>query len=101
MIIIQNLKKEIAIFPYDFRVDRASSVGNPFIMKVEKDRDSVCDKYEIWFYESLEKPEVKNYLDKIREAYLKYGTVRLFCWCAPKRCHAETIKKYFEEKIGS
>ena len=30
----------------------------------------------------------------------EFGKVRLFCWCAPKRCHGETIKKWLIEKYG-
>jgi len=100
MIEICNLRKEKAIFPYDFRVDRFSVIGNPFMMGNEKDRDFVCNKYEIWFYENVKKPEIQDYLNKMHKAYFEFGAIRLFCWCTPKRCHAETIKRYLEEKIG-
>ena len=28
----------------------------------------------------------------------EYGKLELFCWCFPKRCHAESIKKYPDEE---
>ena len=27
------------------------------------------------------------------DLYRKYGTLLLMCWCAPRRCHGETIQK--------
>lgn len=83
-----------------FPVDRSSPVGNPFFMKNESQRDSVCDKYEEYFHNMVEERVNKpfmEYLDKIHQAYLNDEAIVLLCWCAPKRCHAETIKKYIEK----
>lgn len=81
------------------RVDRASIVGNPFYMKSEADRDFVCDKYEEYFKSQM-KSNVKfrNYVNRIIEI-AKTQDVALACWCAPKRCHSETIKRYVESKL--
>lgn len=71
-------------------VGRPTIFGNPYEMKSEKDRDRVCDLYEIharkmmnsvWFVEELKKLKGKD----------------LVCWCYPKRCHAETLIKLCEE----
>lgn len=86
---------------WDFRVDRASPVGNPFYMRDESERDTVCEKYETYFYEQLEKNNVKfiEYLQMMLRALKQYGKLNLYCWCAPKRCHAETIKRWLENQI--
>ena len=35
-------------------------------------------------------------LERLKKLHVEYGKLRLFCWCAPKRCHAETIKQFLE-----
>jgi hypothetical protein len=83
------------------KVDRSSSVGNPFYMASEGKRDEVCDQYEEWFKEMMTDDfhaGAKNYIKQII-AFAKIQDVALGCWCAPKRCHAETIKAYVESHI--
>lgn len=97
-IIIKNLRKEKPKYPWDIRVDRSSPLGNPFAMTSEKDRDLVCNKYEVWFYNVNTKAQIQNELNRLKEILSKYGKLNLFCWCSPKRCHAETIKEYLLEE---
>jgi hypothetical protein len=81
------------------RVDRASVVGNPFYAKSEADRDAVCDKYEEYFKSQMQSnSKFQNYVNRIIEIARKEN-VALACWCAPKRCHSETIKRYVESKL--
>lgn len=40
----------------------------------------------------------KHELDRIIEL-AKNNDITLLCWCYPKRCHAETIKRYIESKL--
>ena len=96
MITIHNLRNEKPSAPYDFKVDRTSSLGNPFLMGNQYTRDDVCDYYEAWFYEN-NKQESKRFL-KLVKVYKEFGKLRLFCWCAPFRCHAETIRKAILEE---
>jgi hypothetical protein len=64
------------------RVDRGTPWGNPFIMRFESERDYVCDLYEQYAQWRLTvEPE---WLHPLRGK-------DLVCWCAPKRCHAETL----------
>ncbi len=86
--------------PYEFRVDRASPVGNPFYMHNESERDLVCDSYEQYFYKQLHSEQFMNYLQKILSAARTYGKVYLYCWCAPKRCHAETIRNWLYTQLN-
>jgi len=87
-------------FEWEFRVDRMSPVGNPFYMNDESQRDIVCDKYESYFQTQLENnTHFKKYLQAMLNALKQYGKLYLYCWCAPKRCHAETIKRWLENQI--
>ena len=86
-----NLKISKPKYPYDVKVCRRMSIlGNPFVLDKESDRDLVCDLYEDWFKEQARvfKPEILRLLS----IYKEFGKLRLFCWCAPKRCHANTIR---------
>lgn len=77
-------------------VDRTSPVGNPFTMRSEEERNLVCDKYEKYFQLKVaDKTDIAfmQYLRNIWRAH-KQGPVALACWCAPKRCHAETIRNF-------
>ena len=96
---IMNLRKNKIEFEYDVRVDRYNKIlGNKFYMHTENERDLVCNKYKEWLFENIKKKnkEIINELNRIYNIYKKYNRLRLFCWCAPKRCHAETIKKVLE-----
>ena len=95
MITICNLRNERMKFEYDVIVDRASILGNIYYMYSEEQRDEVCDKYEEYFNKQVkENIKFKNELDRLINIYNKYGELRLFCWCYPRRCHAITIKNY-------
>lgn len=98
MITIHNLRNEKPHHPQDVRVDRSSSVlGNPFFMIDESHREEVCDKYDDWFEQATENPlsvDIQTELKRLSNLYKEYGQLRLFCWCAPKRCHAETIRHW-------
>lgn len=101
MIEICNLRKDSLLNAYDIRVDRASALGNPFRMSCEIEREEVCKKYEQWFYEQIASNNVA-FMNELRMLYIihkQYGKLRLFCWCYPKRCHAETIKRFLEKYI--
>lgn len=102
---IKNLRTEKPKDPWDFIVDRTSVLGNPFAMHGGITRKQVCENYEKWFYSRTCKNtaillpidyKVRNYLNEIWEAHKKYKVVNLFCWCIPKQCHAETVKRYIE-----
>lgn len=80
------------------RVDRQTVVGNPFFMKDESMRDTVCDKYEQYFNTHVQQAgKFKQYIDNIIEQS-KTKDIALGCWCYPKRCHAETILRYVQMK---
>jgi len=83
-----------------FLIDRRTPVGNPFVLYDEAQRDEVCKKYDVWFYEvGLRDPKVLDYLKQIKSHLDRYDKVTLLCWCIPKRCHGFTIKKWLEKPI--
>ena len=97
---IRNLRTMKPANAFDFRVDRTSPVGNPFYMRDESQRDEVCDRYETYFYEQLKSNTAfNNYLQMMLQAMKQYEKLNLYCWCAPKRCHAETIKAWLKNQI--
>ena len=69
-------------------VDRSSPWGNPYFMKTEAQRGEVCDKFEPYAVDRLKKEP--RWLDHLRDQ-------NLACWCAPKRCHAETLMRLANE----
>jgi hypothetical protein len=82
------------------KVDRTSPVGNPFYMKNEFMRDEVCNKYEKHFEKSMQNDI--RFIRFIRNIVqlAKTHDIALGCWCYPKRCHAETIKKFIENTLN-
>ena len=84
---------------YMVKLDRSNKVlGNKFIMQNESERNKVCDDYELWFYEQIarQNPEVRDELRKLFLIAKNNENIAFGCWCYPKRCHTETIKKYLE-----
>lgn len=103
MIEIMNLRYYKVTEHCDVRVDRSSPLGNKYDMEdYDGNRGLVCDLYKDWFEKTLKCPRespkfnkaFNTELGRLELIYKKYDKIRLFCWCAPKRCHAETIKEY-------
>lgn len=101
---IKNLRTEKPTEPYQVRIDRGHSIlSNPYYMHSEEERDEVCKKYSDYF--ALQVFHNESFTEALRTLYKiakRYGKLELFCWCAPKKCHGETIRnflmKYLEEK---
>src|SRR5574343_637450 len=84
---------------YDFYIGRGSVLGNPYPITDTDSRDSVCNKYEVWFEQNKDRPDVKEYLNKIL-AKARLGSVSLGCFCKPQRCHGDTIKQWLDQQLG-
>ncbi len=100
------------------KVDRSSVLGNPFRMCVDKDRECVCVLYDAYFNAMIDDdaaaldamdigderrtPEFRSrFMDKLASLVSIHERGRglvLYCWCAPRRCHADTIKRYVLSK---
>lgn len=96
-IVIRNLRNSKPSKPWHIRVDRQSIFGNPYPMRSEADRDRVCEWYEAYFTSSIiGNPNFVRGLEELHRIYMRYGKLELYCWCAPKRCHAETIVRHLK-----
>jgi Domain of unknown function (DUF4326) len=87
---VLNLRRPVVGVQY-MRVDRGTDWGNPFIMMdlTEQERQRVCDlfeRYAVWRLTTDPK-----WLDPLRRK-------NLACWCAPGRCHAETLLRLANER---
>lgn len=100
-ILILNLRKENMTAPWDVRIDRFSPLGNPFVITNFTSRSKVCRLYDDWFIEKVnsKNKRVMQELHKLLSLYIYHGILRLFCWCAPKQCHGETIKRWLVSEI--
>jgi hypothetical protein len=84
---------------WDMKADRSSPVGNPYEIGRDGNRDQVCDKYEREFERLRNIPFFEAYLQSLVRIYKRHGRLRLWCWCAPKRCHVETIKHWMVKQL--
>ena len=97
-ITIKNLRNEKPYQEWQVKIDRSSVLGNPFYMATENERNKVCEQYEKYFDEKIKNQDFKfiSELKRLKDLLNKYNRLELFCWCYPKRCHAEIIKQYLE-----
>ena len=89
-IVIVNLRKTRNCT----RVDRATVLGNPFVMSATQSRDQVCDLYITHLGESYRNigSPIHNAINALVTRYDNGEKLVLGCWCAPERCHAESIR---------
>ena len=87
-------KKQNGITVY---VGRPSTLGNPFAIGRDGSRAEVIEKYRAWLWQKMqEKGAVLNELYRLLGLGAVHGALNLECWCAPKPCHAEVIKRAME-----
>jgi hypothetical protein len=93
----------------DFYIGRGSPLGNPYTSIKDRktkaeyvcdSRDESIERYEIYINEQI-KNKNKDICSVLNNIYLKAltGDVYLVCFCHPKSCHGDIIKKIVEEKI--
>lgn len=70
-------------------------------MKKESDRDLVCEQYEEWFDDKVTRqdPLVMNELRRLFVIGRSQGHLKLGCYCAPRKCHADTIAKFLKNYV--
>lgn len=74
-------------------IGRPSPLGNPFRLHSEAERDDVIAKYAAWLEARLQEGDeaVRRELNRLYMEAVRRGSLRLVCWCSPRRCHAEVI----------
>ena len=78
-------------------VGRPSPLGNLFRLHREEERAAVVRDYEDWLAQQLLNPSSPTSIEIHRLALLARGRdLCLLCWCAPKACHADIIKRTIE-----
>lgn len=83
-----------------FYVGRGSALGNPFRMYDESQRNEVCDKFNAYLRQKIAEHDrdILTALRTLHSHILLFGEVTLQCYCAPRRCHAESIKNVLEDQ---
>lgn len=102
MITVVNIKNHVRDGTRIIHCGRGTPLGNPFIMKNKtlSERDRVCDQYKAHFKCITDgklpvHATARKMLAEIKDAAAR-GDVQLHCYCAPLRCHCDTIKAYIE-----
>ena len=65
-----------------------------------KSREEAIKNYEVYFDTMY--GHNKEFTEKIDEIYEKYKNgeeIFLGCWCSPKSCHGDVIKKKLEQRL--
>ncbi|MGD2065581.1 MAG: DUF4326 domain-containing protein [Candidatus Bathyarchaeota archaeon] len=69
-------------------IGRGSPYGNPFVIGKHGNRDEVCDRYEAMLREN---PQL------VARVKAELKGKDLVCFCAPKRCHGDTLLRIANE----
>lgn len=96
--------------PIDIYIGRGSPLGNPFThvelseTKAQykcNTREEAISSYEDYINQKIRDRDVNicKELNRIFSAAIK-GDVNLVCFCKPKSCHGDIIKKIIEEKLN-
>lgn len=82
-------------------IGRGSPLGNPFKITDEMPREAAIEAYAKWLLEQIkaENQEVIGELDRLAIIAMEKGKLTLRCYCAPKSCHGDVIRKVLLEAI--
>lgn len=73
--------------PYDVYIGRGSLWGNPFVIGRDGTREDVIDKYTKYLWRELKNGRIT------KEMLISLDGKVLGCYCKPKSCHGDIIKK--------
>lgn len=88
-------------------IGRPSVLGNPFShLKGTQaeytcvNRDDAVEQYDIYLSDRINKDQVvTSELKRLYRILLNSGELNLICWCYPKRCHGDVIKRVLLDKL--
>ena len=97
--IVNKYKRNQSLGGIDVYCGRPSILGNPFNMQ-SMSRDASCDAYAEYFDAKINAKD-PAFMQELRKLYVmaKKDDINLVCFCAPKRCHTETIKAFLDQYI--
>lgn len=96
----RNLKPNLNQNSVDIYIGRPSALGNPFELGRDGNRDQVCNLYaQTWSNRMTNSTAMRLEFSRVVNLARQGGDVRLVCWCAPLRCHGETIKARVEDAL--
>lgn len=88
-------------------IGRGSPLGNPYshmpgtrAQFLVDNRDEAVAHYEAWLAVQIRDKnwEVINELNRLLKI-AKEGDLELRCYCAPKKCHGDVVKKFLEAQL--
>lgn len=96
--------------PNDIYIGRGSVLGNPYThLNLDKtkaefhcnSREESISSYEKYIISKIDSkdPEISKELDKIYFLALNQD-VNLVCFCKPKSCHGDIIKKIIDQRLN-
>jgi hypothetical protein len=76
-------------------IQDSPTITKALISQIAKDKG-----LRLSYFDRVPTPgEFNNVLEDIKLECDEESTIRLLCWCAPKRCHADTIKAYLDGSL--
>lgn len=74
---------------------QASILANPFIITSEEQREESIKKYTKYIFSKycLGKGSIYKELNELANLYIINNNINLICWCTPKQCHGDILKK--------
>lgn len=101
MIYNKRRGKDFGFIPADAVLcDRSSPYGNPFVVGIHGHGGVCCDKFEVWLRTGQNFGNPAAYAarrQRVLDALPGLKGKDLVCWCAPKRCHCETLERLANE----
>lgn len=81
--------------------NRFSHMQNTRAEFIVGSRDEAVDRYEGWLTERMEvrDQEILTELYRLKQL-AESGPLNLVCFCAPRRCHGDVVKKVIEKLIS-
>jgi len=80
-------------------IGRPSPLGNPFYLTMERDRTRVIAEYDRWLREHFYDSKIQTELFRLQKIAEKEKLLVLTCWCAPKACHGDVIRRMLLDRI--
>lgn len=86
----------------DVFIGRGSVLGNEYHIGVDGTRDEVCEKYDVKLKRKLKRkdPVIVAEITRIVTLLKKGHDVNLVCYCAPDRCHGESVQEVVRKQHG-